>query len=249
MRLRIVACEVLARPLYLAAARSPHVVDVTLLRQGLHDRPGGLRDRLQAELDATSADEYDAVGLAYGLCGGGTAGLVPRRVQVVLPRAHDCITVFLGGRDRYAAAVADHPGTYWYTQDFIERSDGSGIGLGAESDEARAATYAAYVERYGQENADYLMEAMGDWRRHYRRAAFIELGVGDGSAVEARAMADAAANGWTFERLVGDAILVRRLVDGDWADDFLLARPGERIVAAWDEGVVRTEPLEPPPPV
>jgi hypothetical protein len=43
---------VLARPVYASAARSPHVVDVTLLRRRLHDTPAVLRDRLQAEIDA-----------------------------------------------------------------------------------------------------------------------------------------------------------------------------------------------------
>ena len=71
MRLRIVGCEVLARPLYLAAARSPNVVDLTLMRQGLHDTPVSLHERLQSEIDALDPS-YDAVGLAYGLRGAGT---------------------------------------------------------------------------------------------------------------------------------------------------------------------------------
>ena len=133
MRLRIVGCEVLARPLYLAAARSPHIVDLTLLKQGLHDRPGGLRDRLQAEIEATGPTEHDAIGLAYGLCGGATSGLVASTTPVVLPRAHDCITLFLGSRERYASEFIDHPGTYWYAQDFMERGEeGSFVGMGAE---------------------------------------------------------------------------------------------------------------------
>ena len=49
LRLRAVSCEVLARPVYLFAARSPHVVDVTLLRRRLHDTPELLRRRLQDE--------------------------------------------------------------------------------------------------------------------------------------------------------------------------------------------------------
>jgi hypothetical protein len=37
LRLRAISCEVLARPVYLCAVRSPHVVDVSLLRRRLHD--------------------------------------------------------------------------------------------------------------------------------------------------------------------------------------------------------------------
>ncbi len=245
MRLRIVGCEVLARPLYLAAARSPHIVDLTLLKQGLHDRPGGLRERLQSELDATDPTTYDAIGLAYGLCGGATSGLVVTGAPVVLPRAHDCITLFLGSRERYAEEFIGHPGTYWYAQDFMERNDGrSSIGMGAQSDEARQKTYDEYVAKYGRDNADYLMETLGEWRRHYERAAFIDLGVGDGSAIERRAEEEAAQQGWRYDRLPGDMILVKRLVDGDWADDFLVLGPGQRSAQAWDEDVVRAEPAD-----
>ena len=34
-------CEALARPVYAAAAVSPHTVNVRLFKQGLHNRPKG----------------------------------------------------------------------------------------------------------------------------------------------------------------------------------------------------------------
>ncbi len=55
MRLCCIACEVLARPLYLSAARSPHIVDIQLFRRGLHNNPADLRSRLQAAVDEASA--------------------------------------------------------------------------------------------------------------------------------------------------------------------------------------------------
>ena len=48
MHLMCLSCEVLARPLYLSAARSPHIVDIELFRKGLHNEPADLRARLQA---------------------------------------------------------------------------------------------------------------------------------------------------------------------------------------------------------
>jgi hypothetical protein len=110
LRLKCLGCDALARPLYLCAAHSPHVVDVTLFRLGLHNEPSNLRDRLQAQIDATSGQGYDAVLLAYGLCGKSTAGLIARDVPVVIPRAHDCIMLFLGGRGRYREQFERHPG-------------------------------------------------------------------------------------------------------------------------------------------
>jgi hypothetical protein len=240
MHLRCIGCDVLARPLYLCSARSPHVVDVTLLRRGLHRDPRDLREQLQTAIDVTSSD-YDAIVLAYGLCGGATAGLVAADVPVVMPRAHDCITVFLGERARYQAEFTAHPGTYWYVQDYLERDDGSGdalLGVGAPSDERLQETYEEYVRKYGQDSADYLMETLGAWLEHYDRAVFIDLEIAHSSANEARAQAEAKRRGWTFERMTGNLNLIRRLLAGDWDEDFLVLRPGEQLAMSWDEGVI-----------
>jgi hypothetical protein len=166
--------------------------------------------------------------------------LVAGDTQLVMPRAHDCITLFLGSRARYRQQFEQVPGTYWYVQDYLERDDGSGVGLaiGAETGADAEATYASYVEKYGKDNAEYLMEIMGAWQSHYQRAGLIDLGIGDASLAEKRAQADAARRGWTFERLPGDLGLVRRLLYGEWDDDFLVVPPGQTISMTYDENVL-----------
>lgn len=243
MRLKCIGCEVLARPLYLSAAYSRHTVDIEMLRYGLHQHSNDLRSRLQAAIDAAEEKGYDAVLLAYGLCGKSTDGLRARSIPLVLPRAHDCITIFLGSRQRYRQEFEQTPGTYWYVQDYIERDDGTGASLSIGANTAGDAedVYASYVEKYGQDNADYLMEVMGAWQSHYSRAAVIDLGVSDGSSVEQRARADAGRRGWNFEKLRGDLGLVQRLVNGDWDEDFLVVKPGQAIKMTYDEGIIGCE--------
>ena len=52
MRLMCIACEVLARPLYLSAARSPHIVDIQLFRRGLHNEGSQvLQERLAGKIE------------------------------------------------------------------------------------------------------------------------------------------------------------------------------------------------------
>jgi hypothetical protein len=245
MRLKVIGCEVLARPIYLCAARSPHIVDVTFLRRGLHETPPDLRACLQEEIDRVGP-EYDAAVLVYGLCGGATAGLRAGSVPLVVPRAHDCITVFLGSRDRYREEFTSHPGTYWYALDYLEREDTTSsstgmLGIGAGTDAELQVAYEQYVELYGKDNADYLMETLGGWKDHYDRAAFVDMGVGDTTAIEARARAEAQGRGWLFERIAGDLSLVRRAVEGDWDADYLVLQPGQRMVQTYDEGVIAAE--------
>jgi hypothetical protein len=247
MRFHCLTCEALARPVYWCAATSPNIIDVDLVRRGLHDRPTDLRSQLQSMIDTSPAGKYDAVLLAYGLCGQATAGLRAGAIPLVIPRAHDCITLFLGSRQRYQQQFSDNPGTYWYSADYIERKDGStsslAMGSGLTSD--LEAQYATYVEKYGQDNADYLMSIMGAWQQHYNRAAYIDLGIGDSSPVETQAKEEAGRRGWNFERLQGDIGLIRRLLDGDWGaeteSDFLVVPPGKRIVMSVSENVVSIE--------
>ncbi|HVN52774.1 MAG TPA: DUF1638 domain-containing protein [Anaerolineaceae bacterium] len=243
MWIKCITCEALARPVYLCAAHSPHIIDVELLRRGLHNTPGTLRERLQAIIHQASVPPYDAVVLVYGLCGQGTSGLVAGKLPLVIPKAHDCITLFLGSRQRYQEQFDRHPGTFWYAQDYIERDDGSGsaLSMGSGTDVQLEAAYDEYVQKYGKENADYLMEVMGAWQSHYQRAAFIDMGLPDASGVEAKARDQAARRGWMFDRISGDLALIRRLLNGDWDTDFLVVLPGQRVRMTFDEDVIGVE--------
>ena len=242
MKLRCLGCDALARLVYQCAAWSPHVVDVELFQLGLHSQPSDLRDRLQGHIDAATGLGYDAILLAYGLCGQSTAGLTARDAPVVIPRAHDCITLFLGDRARYQDQFTRHPGTYWYALDYVERRDGDGttLALGASTDDTPE-VYEEYVETYGKSNADYLMEVMGAWKSHYERAVFIDMGIGDGAVVEAQTRSEAERRGWSFDRMEGDIGLIRRLLTGDWGTDFLVLQPGECVAMTYDSDVITAQ--------
>ena len=110
------------------------------------------------------------------------------------------------------------------------------MGAGTQADVQDV--YEEYVQKYGKENADYLMEVMGAWQQHYRRAALIDMGIGDMSGVEARARDEAARRNWVFDRVAGDMVLVRRLLDGDWEDDFMVLKPGEQVTMTYDHQVI-----------
>lgn len=244
MRIKCIGCEALARLVYLNAATSPHIIDLEIHKLGLHVEPASLRDHLQARVDACEGQNYDAIVMAYGLCGKATNGLIARSIPLVIPRAHDCITLFLGSRATYKYQFENKSGTYWYALDYLQRNDSAGVTLSLGASDFGAdlkETYQSYVEKYGQDNADYLMGIMGGWQKHYKRAAYIEMGVGDGSEVENKAKADAEQRGWTYERMQGDPTLIRRLLYGEWDDDFLVLKPGQQIKMTYDDCVIGAE--------
>jgi Protein of unknown function (DUF1638) len=227
----VLTCSALARSVYAAAATAEAAVTVRLFDQGLHNVPKNLRARLQAGIDAVHPGECDAILLAYGICGAGTVGLTARHTSLVLPRAHDCITLYLGSKERYQEEFDAHPGTYWYSQDYLERNpSSSAVALGAASIEVSEALYQSYIQKYGRDNADYLMEVMGEWGNHYDRAVFLDIGLSKGISFETLAREQAQRRGWTFERKAGDRRLVNRLLNGEWTDDeFLVVPPGHHI--------------------
>lgn len=243
MKLKCLSCDALTRAVYWCAAQSPHVVDVELFELGLHRNPVDLRLRLQTRIDAVSGTGYDAIVLGYGLCGKATEGLRARTLPLVIPRAHDCITLFLGSRQRYAVEFERCPGTYWYSQDYLERNTDAGIALslGAAGVNDITAEYETYVKKYGRDNAEYLMEVMSAWKQHYQRAVFIDLGISDGTIVEQQARDDAARRGWTYERMAGDLCLMQQLLSGAWTSDMLVIEPGRQITMTCNEDVLGSQ--------
>ncbi|MDO8683027.1 MAG: DUF1638 domain-containing protein [Armatimonadota bacterium] len=246
MKLKLIACEVFFREVCHFAARSNNILDITFIPFGLHDTPEKLRERLQQEIDAEPPGAYEYIALAYGLCSGGTANLVSRDTPIVLPRAHDCITLFLGSRSRYDARFADHPGTYYYTPGWIERKDGevdqgSVVELKARDRERR---FQEYKEKYGEDNAAFLIEQESQWLANYDRAAFINTGVGNVEQYREFTCGVAESHGWLQEEIAGDLSLLSKLVEGPWdPEDFLLVPAGQSIAQSFDDSVVRIRDL------
>ena len=242
MRIKAIACEVFARELSYATALSPHVWDITFMSFGLHDTPEKLRAAIQEEIDATEGSDYEVIVLAYGLCSRGTAELKARSIPLIVPRAHDCITLLLGSRARYAQEFAAHPGTYYYSAGWIERKVGEVSQGYVDAHDRRAEErYAEYVEKYGEDNAKFLIEQETQWLANYTRATFINMGLGDVQEYRRFTQSVAADRGWNYEETEGDMSMISRLACGDWDDDeFLRVEPGKTIVESFDERVLRS---------
>ncbi|HUX02649.1 MAG: DUF1638 domain-containing protein [Phycisphaerae bacterium] len=249
MRIRVIACDVLRREIYWCAARAPHAVDVTLLAQGLHDNSDLCRGQLQPLVDETDPAEYGAIVLGYGLCNNALAGVRAGRVPLVIPRAHDCITLLLGSKERYARLFAEHPGTYWFSRGWLEchEQEGPGAsgfepmqksGLGPD----RRADYADLVAKYGEDNARYLAEFFDGWKQHYTRAALIEFDGDRDERLADKVRAICLERGWEFARVRGDLALLEAGFAGRWdAERFLVLAPGERVRACYDERILEAE--------
>jgi len=247
LRLHVIACPVFQRELELLAAEANTAVTFRHLEMGLHE--GGaddLRSSLQAAIDgAEAAGPCDAVAIAYGLCNRGVVGLEARTRPVIIPRAHDCIGMLLGSNRCYLAQLETQPGTYFQSAGWLENSPANGeirrqdFTFGPNSNITRE----QLVEKYGEENADYLLEQFDLFTRHYERLAYIATPVPGAEKWEAAAREIARARGWKFERLSGDLGWLRRLLNGGWnAREFLVVQPGERVCLRSDAALIGAYP-------
>jgi len=245
LRLTVVACSSLRPELEMLAAEAKTAVTFRHLEMGLHARSAGaLREALQSAIDEET--DCNVLAIGYGLCNRGIVGLQARTLPVVIPRAHDCIGMLLGGSRRYLAELQAQPGTYFQSAGWLENSPAPGdvrqpdFTFGPNSNVTRE----RLVERYGEEDADYLLGQFAGFTRHYERLAYIATPASASAFWEATAMELAAKREWKFERLAGDLGWLRRLLDADWNDaEFLTLQPGERVVATFDERLIGAEPI------
>jgi len=240
-RLKFIGCEIMYREACTLAAVAPHRVDVEFLIKGLHDleTPDMVR-QVQERVDTASDNgTYEAILLGYGRCNDGLVGVRARQIPLVLPRAHDCITLFFGGRKAFEAYFSANPGTWFMTTGWLERNqtggperpDGGQTGVMAKL--GLADSYEQMVAKYGEENAAFIAESMGGWVGEYTRALYLKMGVCDEQARQ-----DATDHGWEFELRDGDLGLLRKLFFGQWDEDFVIVEPGGVIVARNDAEVL-----------
>ncbi len=233
----VIACHVLWREICHFASLSRHCFQFTFLPQGLHNTPDVLRSSLQEAIDRDDGAS-DAILLGYGLCSNGLMDIRARQTPLVIMRGHDCITFLLGSKKRYRSYFDEHPGTYWYSPGWIETCTQPGK-------ERYEQTLARYIETYGEENAEYLMQMEQNWMRAYNNAAYVDLGVGDSTPYRDYTRACAEHLDWNYDLLEGDPGLMRRFLEGDWdSEDFLIVKPGQVIRPSHDEGIIKAVTLE-----
>jgi len=246
MKLKLISCEVLYREMCAVIARSPNEVDAEFLPKGLHDIGcNSMRKRLQDAVDRVDPECYEAVLMGYALCGNGTAGLTARSLPVVIPRAHDCIALLMGSRERYQNYFEQNRGVYFRSTGWLER----GEDLQQETLRiVRNTTGAGYtrdelVLRYGEENGRYLFDELNAYQSAYRQLTYIATGLEADDRFERQARREAASKAWRYERLEGDLGLFERLLSGDWnEEDFLIVPPGWRVTATYGTGILDKEP-------
>lgn len=146
-------------------------VTTVFLDYGLHSVPKQLKQALQEQIDNISEPSLIVIG--YGLCGNGLDEIQSGKHTLVIPRADDCIAIFMGSRQRYMEQFNANPGTYYLTKGWFE------VGSDPLSE------YEKLVKKYGVETSDWLMQTQ---YQHYKRLVFVAHSTEDLETYRPRAL-------------------------------------------------------------
>jgi hypothetical protein len=151
----VIACQVF-RDLFSRFAAPGSIKEFIYLDYGLHSAPRKLNQAIQQALDAVV--EPSLIVLGYGLCGNGLNGIRAGQHTLLISRADDCIAILLGSYARYQREFKAESGTYYLTKGWLE----SGSNPLQE--------YRDYVQKYGLQKADWLIESL---YHNYKRLVFV----------------------------------------------------------------------------
>lgn len=237
-RYKVIACKVMMREMYALAAKCDHIVDILWLKRALHDTPDLLRKTLQEAIDhvENESEDYDAILLGYCLCSNGIVGIRSKRMPIVIPRGHDCITMLLGSKERYKEYFDAHNGrVYWYSPGWVEQAL-------QPSKERFETIYEEYVKKYGEDNAKYLMEMEQGWLSDYDTAIYV-----DWPCIACKEYADytkecAKYLNWQYDLAEGSDKLVKDMFDGNWDEErFVVIPPGKTIAPTHDHRIFEVD--------
>ena len=234
----VVACEVIYRELCAAAAENDNPVDMYFVRQALHS-VGSIQMpiELQAILDKIDSSQYEAILLGYGLCNNGTCGLVAD-IPIVIPRAHDCITLLMGSKEAYREYFDKNPGTMYSTSGWMDLTSDF-----TDDDIYGEAKYQEFVELYGEDAAEFVKETLFSFEEHYHKYCFINTGVGSTAEVRQSVINQAEELGWEFEEIHGSDTLFKHLIAGNWPqEEFIVIEPGHIAKPSFHDDIFKQEP-------
>ena len=158
-------------------------------------------------------------------------------MPMIIPRAHDCCTILMGGKENFINAFGDILSARWSSAGYFERCHGLNnnyIGTEQLASYKTSAEYMKYVQQYGEENADYIWETMHP-EIETDEAVYIKINGFEYSNAFENYQAEIEKTEKKLKVVNGDISVLKALIDGKWDDEkFLVVPPGKKIVGVYD---------------
>lgn len=211
MRSKLIVCEPVMEEL--APFLPPEMEEPTVREFGLHIHPHKLHATLEEEIAQAEAEGVDTVILGYGMCSKGTVGLRSSSCRLVVPRVDDCIGLFLTSKG-YKEQLYREAGTFFLTKGWME------------TEESLFSLNGHYSKRYDEKTRDMLIRTL---LKNYTRLALIDMGSYPLDPYRSYLEEQAHQYGLRYEEIPGTTVLLKKLISGQWDEDFIVVEPGQEI--------------------
>lgn len=206
----IIACESIKDELK-KVFNGEKSIKLKFLPINFHRKPGKLTGVLQQAIDK-AAEHSESIVLGYGLCSNATVGLTAPGIRVMIPRTHDCISMYLGGQRNYKKFFFQYPGTYFLTKSWIDNQKDP---LGLVENE--------YQQRVGDEMAK---EAMDTELKNYNYIGFINNQTGNTPYYKNKSIENAQFFDKEYIELEGSDTFIKKILYGPYdTRDFVILEP------------------------
>jgi len=151
-------------------------LECIFLEQHLHNTPEKMNEKLQEAINSIDGN-YDKIILGYGLCSNGVVGLKSQKHEIIIPKVDDCISLFLGSKEKYLEEFKKDPATYYLCRGWIEYGGdpyrGYLLWTGQENKipQGWLSNRKVYGQRYEKEMADFLFVEM---MKNYNQVTLID---------------------------------------------------------------------------
>lgn len=208
----IIACSVMKPEIEAFVGKAPHI-EMRYLDSSLHETPDFMSQHIQDQINNIKSYASQII-LGYGLCSNGIVGLKAPNQGLIIPRAHDCITLFLGSRSAYDKVFKEKPGTYYLTPGWVEdRKDPLGY---MEN---------LYVPKMGREMAEWGIE---EELKNYTHIVLINTKSVNMEPLRKIAKLNAQFLEKKFEEIHGQPDYFNSIIFGPYIEeDFIHLKPGE----------------------
>lgn len=179
-------------------------VPVIYMKRGMHENPRVLHEILQREINRHQ--DCDEILMTYGLCGLATEKLVSENTRLILPRFHDCIHQLMENKVDVNSLYLTRCWTL---------------------DEKSILKQCEHIlEEYGQEMGK---EILGCIYGSYERITVIDTDSYNLIPVIQNAKKAAEMLNLSVRTLPSRALVIEKLLQGAWDEDFIILQPGEPV--------------------
>ena len=247
MHFLLIACDVFQETIDKILVQTPYKITTKYIKMEAHLHPKILHEDIQTIIDHAEGQVYDIILLAYGLCGNATDGITARTIPIVIPKAHDCCTLFLGSINKFLQDFGDNLSAQWTNSSYLAKSsEGVYTPLGENTMNyfGLSNNFEELVEEYGEDNAKYLWDLIHAKDKYNTKIFYISTGAADDEKNIEKMKQRAEEENKEFYLLDGDTRLIKGLFNEKWGHEYLYLGPGESIEATNDlERVIKVKKL------